>query len=123
VVIVDPVNSLLSIASDAATRSMLTRLIDFLKLHGVTALFTSLNAGGDTSSRPTSGFRPLIDTWLTLSAVRSGGERNRVLSIVKSRGMAHSNQSVEYLLTDRGLRILDTYLGAGEPLTGSRSPG
>jgi circadian clock protein KaiC len=65
------------------------------------------------------GISSLIDTWLLLQVVRSGGERNRTLTVIKSRGMAHSNQTSEYRLSDSGLEIVDTYLGAAEVLTGS----
>ena len=61
----------------------------------------------------------LIDTWLVLRAIDSGGERNRGLSIQKSRGMAHSNQIREFLLTDNGVELRDVYVGAGGVLTGS----
>jgi circadian clock protein KaiC len=98
---------------------MLTRLIDFLKSHGITALFTSLTAGGESLEQTDVGVSSLIDTWLLLEVVRSGGERNRALTIIKSRGMPHSNQTAEYRLTRRGLEILDTYLGPTGVLTGS----
>ena len=71
------------------------------------------------SNRREVGISSLIDTWLLLQVVRSGGERNRTLTIIKSRGMAHSNQTNEYRLSDRGLEIVDTYLGATDVLTGS----
>lgn len=65
------------------------------------------------------GISSLIDTWLLLSVVRSGGERNRTLTVVKSRGMAHSNQAVEFHLGAQGVTLVDTYLGPEGVLTGS----
>lgn len=119
VVIVDPITNLVSVGTRLETQSMLTRLIDFLKLRGITTFFTSLTPGGEATEETDVGISSLIDTWLLLSIVRSGGERNRTLTIVKSRGMAHSNQSVEYHLGARGLELLDTYLGAAGVVTGS----
>ena len=119
IVIVDPVTNLINVASVAETRSMLTRLIDFLKMRGTTALFTSLT-GGDASPEQTDvGISSLIDTWIMLETVESGGERNRLLTIVKSRGMAHSNQKAEYRIGADGIRLVDTYLGPSGVLTGS----
>jgi circadian clock protein KaiC len=119
VVIVDPITNLVSVASGSETLSMLTRLIDFLKLRGTTTLFTSLTSGGNDIEQSEVGISSLIDSWLMLKIVHSGGERNRTLTIIKSRGMAHSNQTAEYRLTDSGLELLDTYLGATQVLTGS----
>jgi circadian clock protein KaiC len=119
VVIMDPITNLVSNGSSLDVRLMITRLIDFLKSSGITALFTSLTSGGEAHEVSDVGVSSLIDTWIQLEAVRSGGERNRALTIIKSRGMAHSNQSAEFRLSRRGLEILDTYLGPGGVLTGS----
>jgi circadian clock protein KaiC len=119
VVVVDPITNLITVGTPLETQSMLTRLIDFLKGRGVTSFFTSLTSGGDGVEATEVGISSLIDTWLLLSVVRSGGERNRTVTIIKSRGMPHSNQAAEYRLSARGLEILDTYLGAGGVVTGS----
>jgi circadian clock protein KaiC len=118
-VIVDPITNLISVGTELETQSMLTRLIDFLKLRGVTTFFTSLTPGGEAAEASEVGISSLLDTWLLLSVVRSGGERNRTLTIIKSRGMAHSNQATEYRLGARGIEMLDTYLGATGVVTGS----
>jgi len=97
---------------------MMTRLIDFLKMRGTTTFFTSLTSGHDQEQSEV-GISSLIDTWLMLDIVRNGGERNRTLTIIKSRGMAHSNQASEFRLTDAGVQLCDTYLGASGVLTGS----
>jgi circadian clock protein KaiC len=115
--IMDPISNLLGSTLEA--RSMLTRLIDFLKSQDITALFTNLTPGGGNLEETESGVSSLIDTWLMLEILRGGGERNRVVNIIKSRGMPHSNQTCELRLTDRGVEILDTYLGPGGLVTGS----
>ena len=119
VVIVDPITNLVNVGTGPETQSMMTRLIDFLKTRGTTAVFASLTSGGEDREQSQVGISSLIDTWLMLEVVRSGGERNRVLTIIKSRGMAHSNQATEYRLSGRGLELVDTYLGATGVLTGS----
>ena len=119
IVIVDPITNLITVGTPRETLSMLTRLIDFAKARGTTTFFTSLTSRGPDIEESELGISSLVDTWLMLQVVRSGGERNRILTIIKSRGMAHSNQTCEYKLTDHGLQILDTYLGASDVLTGS----
>jgi circadian clock protein KaiC len=119
VVILDPITNLITVGTSPETTSMMTRLIDFLKMRGTTTFFTSLTAGGKDLEQSDVGISSLVDTWLLLQVVRNGGERNRTLTIIKSRGMAHSNQASEYRLSDVGLELLDTYLGETEVLTGS----
>lgn len=119
VVVMDPITNLIAAGGSLEARSMLTRLIDFLKSRGITTFFTSLTAGGENLAATEVGISSLIDTWILLEVVRGGGERNRTLTIVKSRGMAHSNQAAEYRLTRNGMEILDTYVGASGVLTGS----
>jgi circadian clock protein KaiC len=119
VVVMDPITNLVANGTTFDARQMLTRLIDFLKARGVTALFTSLTTGTTNLEETDVGVSSLIDTWILLEVVRSGGERNRALTIIKSRGMEHSNQTAEYRLSRRGLEILDTYLGPAGVLTGS----
>jgi circadian clock protein KaiC len=118
-VIADPITNLLDVGTEVETRSMLVRLIDFLKSRQITAFFTSLTSAGKDLEQSEAGISSLIDTWLMLEVVRAGGERNRVLSIIKSRGMAHSNQACEYRLSEHGLDLIDTYLGSSGVLTGS----
>jgi circadian clock protein KaiC len=119
VVVVDPVTNLLMVSTLNEVRSMLTRLVDFLKTEGITAIFTSLTAGGGPLEASEADVSSLMDTWLLLESVKLGGERNRVLYVLKSRGMEHSNQIREFLLTDNGLQLLDVYLGPEGVLTGS----
>jgi circadian clock protein KaiC len=119
VVVVDPVTNLLMASTLNEVRSMLTRLVDFLKTREITAIFTSLTAAGGSLEASEANVSSLMDTWLLLKSIEVGGERNRALYVLKSRGMEHSNQIREFLLTNDGLRLLDVYLGAEGVLTGS----
>src|SRR5450759_612480 len=120
VVVIDPVTDFASLGSEAEIRAMLTRLVDFLKMQQITALFTSLTAGGTFTESTDLGVSSLMDTWLLLRDVQNGAERTRVVHLLKSRGMAHSNQVREFLLTDRGVELRDVYVGpSGALLTGS----
>jgi len=117
VVVIDPVTNLTEIGSTMEARGMLTRLVDFLKARGITALFTSLS---DSNAEITEvGISSLMDTWLLVRNLESNGERNRGLYVLKSRGMAHSNQIREFILSDRGARLLDVYTGSAGVLTGT----
>ncbi|MDQ1674658.1 MAG: circadian clock protein KaiC [Frankiaceae bacterium] len=111
VVVKDPVSHLLRMAAGADVSEMLTRQVDFLKMRGVTALFTSLDADQQIAS--------LADTWLLLKTMEGNGELNRLLYVLKSRGMAHSNQIREFLLTSEGIELADVYVGPQGVLTGS----
>ena len=86
---------------------MLARLIDFMKLRQITALFTSLTEGGAASERTDLGVSSLMDVWMLLGNPEANGERNRTLQIVKARGMAHSNQVREFVMTDHGITLVD----------------
>jgi len=119
IVVVDPITNLLMVSSLGEVRSMLTRLVDFLKTRGITAIFTSLTAAGSDLEASEVDISSLMDTWLLLKCIELGGERNRALYVLKSRGMEHSNQIREFVLTDHGLRMLDVYLGPEGVLTGS----
>jgi circadian clock protein KaiC len=116
---VDPITNLLTISTLNEVRSMLTRLVDFLKMREITAVFTSLTAAGGPLEVNEADVSSLMDTWLLLKAVEVGGERNRALYVLKSRGMDHSNQIREFVLTNHGLKLLDVYLGPEGVLTGS----
>jgi circadian clock protein KaiC len=118
VIVKDPVSDLLRIGSPADVSAMLSRQVDFLKAKGVTALFTSLNSGAD-SVVSAEQITSLVDTWLEVKTLEGNGELNRVLYVLKSRGMAHSNQIREFLLTDQGIELADVYVGPQGVLTGS----
>ncbi len=118
-VVMDPITNLTSVGNIEDIKSMLTRVIDFLKGRLITTLFTSLTEGGLAIERTDVGISSLMDTWLLLQAVESAGERNRILYVLKSRGMAHSNQVREFLLTNRGIELIDVYTGQGAVYTGA----
>ena len=119
IVAVDPVTALLHSGAAFEARSMLLRLVDFLKEKQITALMTTLTSGSDAHEQTQVQISSLVDTWLLLRDIESGGERNRGLYILKARGIAHSNQIREFLLTDRGVELRQVYLGEAGLLTGS----
>jgi circadian clock protein KaiC len=119
VVIVDPLNSFVIGGNEIEVKAMLMRLVDFLKMKQITGLFTNLTSGGSALEQTDIAISSLIDTWLLLRDIEIGGERNRGLYILKSRGMAHSNQIREFLLTAHGVELRDVYVGAAGVLTGS----
>jgi len=119
VVIIDPLSNLSSVGSYNEVMATLLRLVDFLKSRGVTALFTSLTSNGDQENETHLGVSSLMDTWISLRNLESNGERNRGLYVLKSRGMKHSNQIREFILTDDGVQLVNVYLGAEGILTGS----
>lgn len=119
IVIMDPLNTFIGVGNETEVKTMLMRLLDYLKSNRITGFFTSLTVGGTALDHTDTAISSLIDTWLVLLAIESDGERNRALSILKSRGMAHSNQTREFLLTDQGLQLCDVYTGPGGVLTGS----
>jgi circadian clock protein KaiC len=118
VVAIDPVSNLINIGSITETKSMITRLIDFLKASLITGIFANL-AHGDSLVETDIQLSSLMDTWLLLRDIEINGERNRALYILKSRGMKHSKQVRELLLTDKGVELKDVYVGAAGVLTGS----
>lgn len=119
IVIVDPVSNLTAVGSSVEVKSVLTRLFDYLKSAHVTPLLTDLVHFGHNLESTNEEISSLIDTWILLRDIEINGERNRGLYILKSRGMAHSNQIREVLLSDRGIELLNVYLGTGGVLTGS----
>ena len=119
IVVVDPISNLIAAGTLLEAKSMLTRLIDFLKNSGITALFTDLVRAGSPIETTNEEISSLIDTWIWLRDIQVQGERNRGLHVIKSRGMAHSNQIREFLLTDHGIRLLDVYVGPSGALMGS----
>jgi circadian clock protein KaiC len=95
------------------------RLIDFFKMRQITAFFTSLNSGNQIEESTDIGISSLMDTWLMLRDHENNGERNRLVYVLKSRGMAHSNQVREFRLTAHGIELIDVYIGQGNVLTGT----
>ncbi|HEY0764777.1 MAG TPA: circadian clock protein KaiC [Pyrinomonadaceae bacterium] len=119
VVVVDPVTNFLAVGDDIETKSMLTRLIDFLKVRQITGMFTSLTSARGEIEDSEVGVSSLMDAWLLVKSIESNGERNRGLYILKARGIAHSNQVREFVLTDHGIELIDAYVGTEGVLMGS----
>jgi circadian clock protein KaiC len=118
-IVMDPITNMSSVGSNEEVKAMLTRLIDFLKNEGITAVFTSLTHAESAIEQSEVGISSLMDTWLLLRMQESCNERNRLLYVLKSRGMGHSNQMREYVITRKGIQLLDVYVGSGAVLTGS----
>ncbi|MGZ8868056.1 MAG: circadian clock protein KaiC [Thermoanaerobaculia bacterium] len=120
VVVVDPISAFISMSNQSEVRAMVMRLVDFLKTDGTTALFTNLTAdSGSLDLETETSVSSLIDTWLLLRDIEQGGERNRAVWVIKSRGMPNSNQVREFLLTGHGVELIDVYVGPAGVLTGS----
>lgn len=119
VVVLDPISALSMGGSGYEVTAMLTRLMDSLKARGITAMATSLTSGADDLETTRTQMSSLMDTWLLVRDIELNGERNRVLHVLKSRGMPHSNQVREFLMSDRGVELRDVYLGPSGVLTGS----
>jgi circadian clock protein KaiC len=119
IIVFDPVTNLTAVGTETEVRSTLTRLIDFLKANQITGIFNSLTSGGGAAEQSEVGISSLMDTWLLVRNLESAGERNRALYVLKSRGMPHSNQVREFLITNKGLDLVEPYLGENQVLTGS----
>jgi len=118
-VVIDPITNLTHGSGDREVYSMMMRLMDFLKNSGITALFVTLTAGGSELEGTTVGVSSLADTWILLRDIELNGERNRCIYVPKSRGMAHSNQLREFVITSKGIKLIPPYVGPGGGLTGS----
>lgn len=119
VVVVDPITALLSSGAAPEAKCTVLRLVDFMKERQITALMTTLSGDMESAERTEVNISSLVDTWLLLRNIEAGGERNRGLYILKARGIGHSNQIREFLLTDHGVELRDVYLGEAGLLTGS----
>ena len=119
VVILDPINTFVTDNMEFAVKTLLMRLVDFLKANQITALFTSLTSAESNIESSDVGISSLIDTWILLRNLEINGERNRGLYVLKSRGMANSNQIREFVLTNQGIELGEVYGGASRVLTGS----
>jgi circadian clock protein KaiC len=119
VIVLDPITNLVTIGTVSEVKSMLIRLIDYLQQNLITVLFTALNYNSIATEQTDEGVSSLVDAWITVRDLESNGERNRGLYIMKSRGMKHSNQVREFVITSRGLELVDVYLGENGVLIGS----
>jgi len=119
VVILDPITNLITIGSVSEVKTMLVRLIDFLQAEQITVMFTALTLNNIVNEQTDEGVSSLVDAWLLIRDIENNGERNRGLYIMKSRGMKHSNQIREFIITDDGLNLVDVFLTEDGVLTGS----
>ncbi|HSE38322.1 MAG TPA: circadian clock protein KaiC, partial [Blastocatellia bacterium] len=118
---IDPMTNLVAVGTRSEIQSTLTRLIDFLKSSNITSVFTSLAHDSSNVESTDVGLSSLMDTWILLKGIEIGGERNRGIHVLKSRGMAHSNRVREFKLTDKRMQLMEVYSGPSDELTGSRS--
>jgi circadian clock protein KaiC len=116
-VIIDPISAFRGVQSEI--HATLLRLVDVCKIRGITTVLTSLSLATDHVTESDRGVSSLMDSWISLTGVEANGERNRVLYVLKSRGMKHSNQLREYLLTDQGIQLIEPYIGQNGVLTGA----
>ena len=119
IVILDPITNLVTVGSVSEVKAMLMRLIDFLQSEQITVLFTALSLNTIVNEQTDEGVSSLVDAWILVRDIESNGERNRGMYIMKSRGMKHSNQVREFIITDTGLDLVDVYLGNDGVLIGS----
>jgi circadian clock protein KaiC len=119
IVVIDPISNLSDEGGARDSKAMLTRVLDFMKKQGITSLFTDLARAGKSAEATDTEISSLMDSWLMLRDIELNGERNRGMYVLKSRGTAHSNQIREFLLTDRGIELIDVYVGPGGVLTGT----
>ena len=118
-IVLDPLTSLVNAGSFSDAQAMLIRLVDILKGRGITSFFTSVSQGGTALEATEVGMSSLMDTWLLVRQEEADGERNRLLYVLKSRGMAHSNQVREFLIRSDGIHLREVYLGPQGVLTGT----
>lgn len=118
-VVLDPISSFLESGDRMEIQSMLLRVVDFLKGRGVTAVFTHLMHTQDGRVQSDAGLSSLMDAWILLLNREVNGEFNRELYLLKARGLAHSNQVREFILSNEGIKLVPPYLGASGALTGS----
>jgi len=119
IVILDPVTNLVAAGLMSDVKAMLIRLIDFLQTEQITVMFTALTLNSVVTEQTDEGISSLVDTWLLVRDIEANGERNRGLYVIKSRGMRHSNQVREFIITDDGIDLVDVYLGSDGILIGS----
>jgi len=118
IIVVDPISNLMTSGTVNEVKSMLVRLIDFIKVNQITALFTDLSTADSTESTNV-GVSSLMDTWILLKTLENNGERNRGIYVLKGRGIRHSNQIREFIITSNGINLIDAYSGADGVLTGT----
>ena len=118
-IILDPITNLITVGTVSELKSMLIRLIDFLQKEQINVMFTALTLNSSVNEQTDEGVSSLVDAWMMIRDIEFNGERNRAMYIMKSRGMKHSNQVREFVITSKGLELVEVFLGPDGVLTGS----
>ena len=118
-VIIDPISNLIRAGEEREAHMMVVRLIDALKTKGITTVLTHPTSDLPSMDHTDLAISSIIDSWIFVGSIQSGGERNRALYILKSRGMSHSNQIREFVMSNKGIQIIDVYTGPDGVLTGA----
>ncbi len=116
--VIDPMSALSSKVAHVASADASQHFLDFLKGEGITVVNTSLEGGFTADEATATGISTIADTWIHVSYIVQDGERNRALTIVKSRGTGHSNQVRELTLSDEGVSLTDVFVAQGKVLMG-----
>ena len=116
--VIDPMSALSTKVSHVASADASQHFLDFLKGEGITVVNTSLEGGFTADEATATGISTIADTWIHVSYIVQDGERNRALTIVKSRGTGHSNQVRELTLSDEGVSLTDVFVAQGKVLMG-----
>jgi circadian clock protein KaiC len=118
-VILDPIGTLSGGGTLGQAHDVVVRMIDLLKNEGITTMLTNLTHGGEAAEQTAIAISSLVDTWLLVKTIEANGERNRGMYVLKSRGMSHSNQIREFVITSQGIDLIEPYVGAEGVLTGT----
>ncbi|MBW6420623.1 circadian clock protein KaiC [Rhizobium sp. XQZ8] len=118
-VVLDPISAFVGNAERQEVQSMLLRMVDFLKSHGITGVFTHLTHSQEGNVETDAGLSSLMDAWILLLNREVNGEFNRELYLLKARGTSHSNQVREFIMSNDGIKLISPYLGEAGALTGS----
>lgn len=119
-VVLDPISAFDRSGDAAEIQTMLLRMVDYLKSHGITAVFTLLMHARADETDTDAGLSSLMDAWILMLNREASGEFNRELYLLKARGTQHSNQVREFVLSDRGIHLREPYIGEGGALTGAK---
>lgn len=118
-IVLDPITNLVTVGDVSEVKLILIRLIDFLQREQVTVMFTALTSSNENNQQADEGVSSLVDAWLKVRDIEFNGERNRGIYIMKSRGMKNSNKVREFLITNKGIKMIDIVVGPNGVLTGS----
>jgi circadian clock protein KaiC len=119
VVILDPITNLITVGNTSEVKSILIRLIDFLQQEKITVMFTALSLPSDAAGNQEEEVSSLVDVWIALQDIELNGERNRAVYILKSRGMRSSNQVREFIISDKGIEIVELMISPKGVVVGS----